>query len=164
MSLSTRYSALYIYSSLGQGQNLFLTWLPFSFLNPFPPYPQELLLLEAIHIIPLGLPPKVSPSSTNQGYISLTLSHVLVVFEKKANIPSLFPKCPWIYATPLPFGALTSGFLVHAHPSFAAVPFLRAAFWDFTPQTLESCLWSFLLFPKSWYLRVCFLTFSHSEI
>lgn len=42
------------------------------FLNPFPPYPQQPLPLEAIHINPLGLLPKELSGSVNQGYASLT--------------------------------------------------------------------------------------------
>lgn len=72
MSLSSRSSALCVPSCVEQGENLFLTWLPFCFLNPFSTYLQQFMPLEAVHIIPLSLLPKVPSGSVNLGYVSFT--------------------------------------------------------------------------------------------
>lgn len=145
MSLSTWSSALCVLSCAEQGQNLFLTWLPFLFPNSSLPYIQQHLLLEAIHIIHLRLLPKVSSGSVDQGYIHLTFVTFYGVFEKKVKIPFLFPSCSWLYVMALLFGAITWTPLFHAHPGLADVQCLRDAFWNFP------FLWRYLKITKSFF-------------
>lgn len=142
MRLSTWSSALWVLSCAEQGQNLFLTWLPFLLLNSSLPCIQQHLLLEAIHIIRLGLLPKVLSGSVDQDYIRLTFVSCSGRVCQESKNTFLFSQLLMVLCHGIIFGAITWTPLLHAHSSLADVQWLRDAFWNFP------FLWRYLKITK----------------